>query len=55
MPLQTDEQKVEAMSLCMSEPNQVLGVEPEVEIDVESDGEEKEVDGVRSEGPARDD
>ena len=36
---QTDEQKVEAMSVCMSEPNQVLGVESEVEVDAESGGE----------------
>jgi len=54
---QTEEQKVDAMSLCMSEPNQVLGVEPEAEVDVNSDGEEEEVvvEGVDCEGPAGDD
>jgi hypothetical protein len=54
---QTDEQKVEAMSLCMSEPNQVLGVEPEVEVEVESDAEEEqeEMEGVDGEGPVEED
>jgi len=52
---QTEEQKVEAMSLCMSEPNQVLGEEPEVEVDADSDGEEEEeVEGVDCEGPPED-
>ena len=37
---QTDEQKMAAMSLCLSEPNQVLGEEPEVKVDEGSDGEE---------------
>ena len=53
---QTEEQKVEAMSLCMSEPNQVLGEEPEVEVDADSDGEEEEeVEGVDCEGPPEED
>ena len=47
----------ELMSLCMSEPNQVLDVEPEVEVEVDSDGEEGEevVEGVDCEGPVEQD
>ena len=54
---QTDEQKVETMSLCMIEPNPALGEEPEQQSDVDSDDEEEEeeVSGAVREGPAEED
>ena len=51
---QTEEQKVEAMSLCISEPNPVLGDEEEQQSDGDSadDEEEEEVSGAVRGGPA---
>ena len=46
---QTGEQKVEAMSLCMIEPNPVLGEEPEVEADGAEEEEEEDKEEEKEE------